>query len=130
MTDITLTSSIAYEVQTCADCGTHFAITKRFAEARRKDGARFYCPNGHRLHWGDTEVDKLQRRLAASEGNRKSAEQRAEREKRRHAATKGQLTKTKKRIAGGVCPCCNRSFVELSRHMKSKHPEYVAEDKR
>lgn len=38
--------------------------------------------------------------------------------------TKGQLTKTKKRLAGGVCPCCNRSFVSLAKHMASQHPDY------
>lgn len=31
-----------------------------------------------------------------------------------------------KRIHNGVCPCCNRSFVNLQRHMKTKHPEVVS----
>lgn len=42
-------------------------------------------------------------------------------------ATKGRLTKTKKRIANGVCPCCNRHFVNLERHMTGKHPDYTKE---
>jgi hypothetical protein len=27
-----------------------------------------------------------------------------------------------------VCPCCQRSFQNLSRHMKTKHPEYPGEN--
>ncbi|HEX9950777.1 MAG TPA: hypothetical protein VGB53_03340 [Rubricoccaceae bacterium] len=41
----------------------------------------------------------------------------AERQKRRAAAQKGAHTRTKKRIAAGVCPCCNRTFQDLARHM-------------
>jgi chemotaxis response regulator CheB len=44
---------------------------------------------------------------------------------REHSATRAQLTKTKKRVANGVCPCCNRTFKQLARHMKAKHPEFV-----
>lgn len=31
----------------------------------------------------------------------------------------------KKRVQGGACPCCNRHFVQLERHMATKHPEIV-----
>lgn len=31
------------------------------------------------------------------------------------------------RAAAGVCPCCNRTFEQLGRHMTTKHPEYVKE---
>jgi hypothetical protein len=30
----------------------------------------------------------------------------------------------RKRIQSGVCPCCNRTFENLGRHMKSKHPAF------
>lgn len=46
-------------------------------------------------------------------------------EERSHAATRGHLTRTKKRGGHGVCPCCNRTFQQLARHMKSKHPDYA-----
>jgi hypothetical protein len=29
-----------------------------------------------------------------------------------------------KRVGNGVCPCCNRTFEDLARHMKVKHREY------
>lgn len=44
--------------------------------------------------------------------------------KRQLGTTKAQLTKTKKRVSNGVCPCCNRTFKQLARHMENKHPEY------
>lgn len=27
------------------------------------------------------------------------------------------------RIGAGICPCCNRTFSQLARHMQSKHPD-------
>lgn len=41
-------------------------------------------------------------------------------------AEKGAKTKLKKRIAKGACPCCNRHFVNLQRHIEGQHPEYPA----
>lgn len=41
---------------------------------------------------------------------------------------KGEVTKLKKRIANGVCPCCKRSFCNLAAHMKTQHPEYTKEE--
>ncbi len=35
------------------------------------------------------------------------------------------MTKVKKRAANGVCPCCNRTFSDLARHMKAKHPDFA-----
>lgn len=43
-------------------------------------------------------------------------------------AFKGVVTKLKKRAANGVCPCCNRTFVDLARHMAGKHPTFLAEE--
>lgn len=42
---------------------------------------------------------------------------------------RGALIKTKKRIATGTCPCCNRHFPDskLTRHIATKHPNYVCE---
>ena len=37
---------------------------------------------------------------------------------------KGAKTKLKKRIANGVCPCCNRTFVNVQRHMATQHKDF------
>lgn len=41
---------------------------------------------------------------------------------------RGQLTKLKRRVSNGVCPCCNRSFADLHRHMTEKHPDYLTSE--
>lgn len=48
-----------------------------------------------------------------------------DRMERSAAAQRGVLTRLKNRVAAGVCPCCHRSFKQLSEHMKMKHPDYT-----
>ncbi len=36
---------------------------------------------------------------------------------------KNKLSRQLKRVNKGVCPCCNRTFVNLANHMKTTHPE-------
>ena len=45
-------------------------------------------------------------------------------EQRAHSATKGQLTRARKRAANGVCPCCHRSFENVARHVAKQHPDF------
>jgi hypothetical protein len=66
------------------------------------------------------ERDRLKQRIAEKDDDIA----RLEREK---SAAKGQVTKIKNRIAGGVCPCCNRYFLGLERHMSTKHKDYKKE---
>lgn len=44
-----------------------------------------------------------------------------------YTAAVGQVTKLKNRVGHGVCPCCNRSFGNLARHIESEHPTFIAE---
>ena len=88
-------------------------------------GGDWHCPNGHVLVFTETEVDKLKKQLA-SEQQRTEMFRRENQEKERAIKSlKGQITKSKNRIANGICPCCNRSFSNLHRHMKTKHPDYT-----
>lgn len=121
----------------CGTCGVVWAMPEKFIELRRKDGATWYCPNGH--HWvysGETEEKRLKRelaqtrdRLASERARRDQAE--AETQEARHSlrTTKGVVTKLKKRVSAGVCPApgCQRHFQDLERHIASKHPEFVAD---
>lgn len=132
----TITDTITYTTTSCCVCGVLFALTSEYENARRRDHKDFYCPNGHPLAFnGPSEAEKRAQR-AEEEAERFRRERdaetvRAEFWAKEHKATKqeltttkGQLTKTKKRLAGGVCPCCNRSFVSLAKHMASQHPDY------
>lgn len=122
------------EATECCVCGTAFAVPEVFLNKRRRDGVNFYCPNGHTLHYGEPEADKLRRELKLKEKVIKEYQGFYEAEKSDHEhtrnrlrATKGVLTKTKQRIANGVCPCCKRHFTNLERHMHTKHPDYTIE---
>lgn len=121
----------------CASCQIDFGIGEDFMRRRREDHNGFYCPNGHsnayngpsdtekRAQQAERELDAA-RSLAQRESQRR---QRAEAEARtsdyRARAAKGQLTKARKRIAAGVCPCCNRQFQNVLRHMAGQHPAFL-----
>jgi type II secretory pathway component HofQ len=99
---------------------------------------QFYCPQGHPQHYTETEVQRLQKQLAEAQEKAQAATKRkewAEQEaknaraaeaaeraaKDAERASKVRAQKKLKRVANGVCPCCNRTFQNLARHMKTKH---------
>lgn len=119
-------------VTRCAECGCNFGVPGDFLECRRGDKRDFYCPNGHVMSYRESVADQLRRerdrltqRLA--EKDDEIARQRSIREtaERQAAAARGQVTKIKNRVGHGVCPCCNRTFENLARHMASKHADYA-----
>lgn len=113
----------------CCECGVAFAFPSTLYEklAKRKPGTAFYCPNGHAQHYlGESWETKLRREKQRREqmaAQVQDAENRADRERRSAAAYKGAATRLKNRARAGVCPCCNRTFKDLARHMKSQHPD-------
>lgn len=131
----TLEISETLSVVECCNCHMTFAVTQRFEQSRRADHVNFYCPAGHPQHWAQqsseeklrTELATVKRRLEWKESARLAAVDQATSAERRRRAAVGQNTKMRKRIANGVCPCCNRSFADLHRHMSSQHPTYVAD---
>jgi hypothetical protein len=40
-------------------------------------------------------------------------------------AQKAATTRARRRSAAGTCPCCGRTFQQLVRHEKAKHPEHA-----
>lgn len=118
------------EVCICAACGIEFGMPAQYNSARREDGKSFYCPNGHSLSYGNGENEKLRRerdrlkqQQARWDDERRELQGRIEAEGRRRAAARGQVTRLKNRAKAGLCPCCNRHFTNLERHMASQHPE-------
>jgi len=102
--------------------------------AHRSPEISFFCSYGHAAHFaaGETEEqklrrdrDRLQQRLA--EKDDEISRQRGLREatERQLSATKVVVTRIKNRVGRGVCPCCNRSFGDLHRHMTTKHPDFI-----
>jgi hypothetical protein len=114
----------------CCSCGVPFGIGAHFQKARRADQRTFFCPNGHSNYYPApkrTEADRLRDQLDAARSLAQRERERRETAERQRSAARGQVTRIKRRVANGVCPCCNRSFADLRRHMTGQHPDYVAE---
>lgn len=124
------------ETLDCANCGITFAIPDFFMRNRRDDHNNFYCPNGHIQYYpaktaaeiAREEIVTLKARIHDETERARRARQDAEHFEASRNAYKGQVTKLKNRAAAGVCPCCNRHFTALERHMATKHPGFKKED--
>lgn len=114
----------------CCSCGVTIVLPQHFANKRRESHKDFYCPNGHAQHFpAKSELEKARELLETERRWREQERGRHQREEARlksaATAAKGQLTKLKNRVTNGVCPCCNRTFRNLQKHMATVHPERV-----
>lgn len=120
MSTMTYTGTLA--VEECCNCGMMFAIPEDFRARKLRNRSDFYCPAGHPQHFMaetfEATLERERRRAASAEG-------RASRAEYSRRAVKGHLTRLKNRTANGVCPCCTRTFANLARHMKAKHPGFA-----
>lgn len=134
----TIDCEIGLEIVICCECGMSFAFPAQIVQRFWRSHETFYCPAGHGQHFaGESDVEKLKRQLKATERlaqieqeRRQDAERAAKHAEDRRRATAAAHTRTKNRIAAGVCPCCNRSFENLRHHMATQHPEYRDEDRK
>jgi hypothetical protein len=117
----------------CAACFMSFGVVPAFSEERQRDHGRFYCPQGHHLSWpdeSDLETARRQRDAALKRSTQLSGlltdeQEQHRRTERRLKATRGVVTRTKRRIAKGLCPRCHQHFPNIERHVAAKHPDYV-----
>lgn len=132
---MTITATVRISTITCAACSMTFGVPERFEANRRDDHTRFYCPAGHSNYFdGKSDADKLRDELSREQERRarlessveywKGRERQKERSVRAH---KGIVTKMRKRIANGVCPCCHAKFKNLRDHMREQHPDWNPE---
>ena len=112
-------------VVTHCHCGIALAIPENLNRTARDDGKAIYCPIGHTFVYTENYKAKLERAERRIQATRELLHA----EERSHTATRGHLTRHKKRAAAGVCPCCHRTFKQLRKHMNVKHPDYVKEQK-
>ena len=120
-------------VEICCNCNVPFAMPRSLQQAAREDSdIWFWCVRGHSQHYTDDLIAKYKKERDAARNRAASAEQAARRQRelreaaeRSASAYKAVATKARKRIGRGVCPCCNRSFAQVERHMASKHPDYA-----
>ena len=108
-----------------------WAMTKTFYEQKLKDKTGFCCPNGcSRIFTGKTEEQKLKDQLDRERVLKESIRDRLSVSERSNSALRGVNTRKKnqlKKVKNGVCPCCDRFFENLHRHMKTQHTEFQPE---
>jgi len=123
----------------CIDCGMDFAIPSVLLNQLRENKKTFYCPLGHPMVFGTStgdrlkaEAEKLRADLERVKKNEawlqdklKSERELADKTSVALRETRTRLRHTRERAKNGVCPCCQRSFVQLQRHMATKHPEFT-----
>ena len=119
----------------CYRCGVLFAMPESLRNSALKHSQKspgetisFYCPNGHSQSYvGENTEQKLRRQLNEERERRARVAAQRDQAEASARAYKGAATKARKRAGAGVCPCCNRTFKQLARHMESKHPDFEPE---
>lgn len=118
----------------CGECGGVYAILERHRAQCQQKGTGWTCPYC-KVDWGffnNNENARLKRELA--EAKRKIEYKDAHLQimhnenttlEHRRRAEKAAKTRLKNRVGKGVCPCCNRTFLDLQRHMQLKHPSFA-----
>jgi hypothetical protein len=121
----------------CAKCGCEVSLPDALHTAAKRSSKISFCcttatqctsPRASRRPIGCAEsvTGSLSRspnkddRIQQLREGREAAERRA-------SAARGQVTKIKNCVGHGICPCCNRTFENQSRHMASQHPTFTAE---
>lgn len=93
------------------------------------------CPMGHTfIPAGKSRADRLQDELVRERHRTEQAQASAEyhrnesaRQLRRARARQGVITRLKRRMQKGYCPCCSAQFKDLARHLKQRHPDWSPE---
>ena len=119
----TLHTTTDFEIIRCAKCGVEFGMLKHLETKRREDGADFWCPNGHVLTFGDSWVDQLRRERDRLKQQIAQKDDEIFEVERQRDAAECKTKRVLKRAHAGLCPCCSRTFQDVVRHMKQKHPD-------
>lgn len=128
-------SNFTYEghklyLTTCGVCSCTYAVPQVMRDHFYENGGFWRCPNGH--SWGYAEGAKTKaaeearirrERDRLQQENARLAEE-AEQAERERLKAERALARHKKRAAAGTCPCCNRTFANMARHMRDQHPDF------
>lgn len=108
------------------DCGISFEVPAWWEDGKRENHSWWYCPNGHRQHFpAESVLEKMQRERDIAKQQVARAEQETADAIRRAAWIEREKKLLQKRTAAGTCPCCQRTFQNMSIHMRRKHPDFV-----
>lgn len=124
--------TVALQAYVVKGCGHVVWLDANHVAEIQKSKASFYCSrcgNGNYFP-GETEEERLKKLLDIERKRTQWAERKATNAENKRRAEKAAKTRIKNRVAKGVCPCCNRTFENLQRHMTTKHPDYGAEEQK
>lgn len=104
----------------CGCCGGTYAINERYRAKQAEEGGSWHCPYCQ-VSWGYAggENARLRKEVAAEKARHQETLSRLNQAE----AEKARVERKLKRVGRGVCPCCNRTFPNLARHMATKHPK-------
>lgn len=120
--------TLTFEVTYCCDaaCATPIVMPTTVYNRFLQNHELFCCPFGHKQRFtGPSEAEKLKQQLESERTSKEWWIKKADQHSKSALAYKGQVTRIKNRVKNGVCPCCNRTFQNLMRHMATKHPDYA-----
>ena len=124
----------AHVVNQCGTCAVWHTIPKVIYESYRREGGFWHCPNGHQRGFRTGEEQAEQERIRRERDQLKQDAARLHdeiaAERQRAEDAEKRVVQIRRRAAAGVCPCCNRTFQNVQRHMKMKHPNVVPLDQK
>jgi NMD protein affecting ribosome stability and mRNA decay len=110
----------------CGECGMAFAVPELWRKERVENHKTFYCPNGClRCYKAKAAIDEVRDQVNFVQAQLNEAQHLAIVKGRELDKLQKAHHKLEHRISNGSCPCCNRTFSNLQKHMKSKHPAQV-----
>lgn len=117
---------IDFRLHYCGGCGFPFMVPAEWLQKLMNEKGSYHCPNGcSRIFTGPTEAQKIKELLEKERSERVAAERVLSDKLSKVISEKNKIKKDLNRVNNGVCPCCNRTFSNLMRHMKTKHPERI-----
>lgn len=120
-----ISTKVTLVTEECCACGILFAMPQDVNERLRTKGGTFYCPNGHSQVYTEPDIKVLKRKLRAAESRATNLEYSLNGALDELSAKKKELHSVKRRVHSGTCIHCRRHFVNLERHMKTKHPNEI-----
>lgn len=111
-------TSVQMETHDCPVCGLLYAAPDDFFRRKSESNGSWHCPNGHSVVFTDSALSIAKKELEQEQKRLKLALARENEER----AAKNEALRKLKRVSYGVCPECKRTFGNLARHMKCKHP--------
>lgn len=105
-------------------CAQPFAMPEAWVKTKKRNREGWFCPNcgsSRIFRVGDSPEVK-----ARKEAERRAAEAEMQAAEARSRArdTSRRYRRMRDRVRNGVCPCCNRTFENLARHIATKHPDF------